>query len=279
MKPQPTLRQLQEFLYWIITEPRDAAGIVQNDPAACRERLGGADWTEIFAPRPGRTPARRLDVYADGYPARMFDALAENYPSVRRVCGDQSFLSLAGRYARAHPSTHYNLGEAGRHLPDYLKGDALTADLPFLPDLAELDAACMQVFHASALPPLDPGRLQSASPDRLGGSRLVFQNATRLMESRWPVATIREMRDVPDEEFRVRVEDNPERCVVFRSGFSGLVRRLEAAEFAALSALMTGSTVWGAIEAAATHEKEPPVGAWFGEWVSSGLVVDLTPPG
>ncbi len=302
LPPMP-LSELQAFMYWIVTDPRGPEAIIEGAPDELSERLGGRDWRDVLAPRAGMTDTRRLDVYAGGYPTRIYEALTETYPSVKRVLGDQAFLSLAGRYAVRHPSRSYNLSAVGDQLPEFLHTDPLTGPLPFLPELAALDRAAMRAFHAWAKEPLDPKTLAAVGPERLGDCRFTFQPETVLMDSTWPIATIRELRGAPDAEFNVRVENNPERLVVHRTGhrpdhppsrrpgheagYDVVVRRLEAPEHAALARLMAGGTVWQALEAAteaaatdaaaaeATAEPDGgsglPVARWFESWVSSGL--------
>jgi len=211
----------------------------------------------------------------------MFESLAEMFPSVKRVLGDRAFLSLAVRYAVKHPPVSYNLSAAGERVPEFLPGDPLTGGLPFLPDLAGLDRAAMRAFHAWAEPPVEPGRFAAIDAERLGDCRFRFQPETALIESRWPVVTIRELREAPDSEFRVQIENNPERAVVHRSGYDVVVRRLDPAEHTALAVLMNGGTVWEALEAAGrlAGASELPVSQWFQTWVSSGMLAAVeTPP-
>ncbi len=275
----PSLRELQEFLAWLITEPRGPEALLSEHAGQVAAKLGGRDWTAVVAPRPGSGPARRLEVYGAGFPTRIFEALSEMYPSVKRVTGDAALFSLAGRYIAQYPSKDYSLSAVGRHLPEFLRSDPLTERLPFLPDLAILDRAAMEAFHAPIQEPVSPGTLSSIDPSKFGECRIRFQAGTCLLASHWPVATIRELREAPDSEFIVKVEDNPERMIVWRSGYEAAVRKTDMAEFAALEKLLAGGTIWEALEAAAAIQgDDPPAGEWFRTWMSGGLAAGIVMP-
>jgi len=275
----PSLRELQEFLAWLITDPRGPDALLSGCEGEVAAKLGGSDWRMVVAPRAGSGHARRLEVYGGGFPTRIFEAVSEMYPSVKRVTGDAALLSLAGRYIARYPSQDYSLSVVGRHLPEFLRSDPLTERLPFLPDLAVLDRAAMEAFHSPVEEPAGSEALASIDPEQFGACRLRFQAGTFLLASRWPVATIRELREAPDSDFGVKVEDNPERMVVWRSGYEAAIRKTDAAEFTALEKLLAGGTVWEAIEAAgALQGGDPSAGEWFGTWMSGGLVAGIVMP-
>lgn len=276
MKTGPSLEQLQRFVHWVITNPRGHEVLTgDNPPEEIRRWLTGWDWKEIIAVREGQRPGtRRLDVYSGAYPTRVFESLSEMYPAIQRVLGDQAFLSLGGRYVQRYPSTDYNLSNLGLKLPEFLAEDLLTESLPFLPDLADLERAVIRAFHAWTQPALDLPAISAIDPEKLGECRLGFQPETRLVSSRWPVVTIRENREMPDSQFRVQVEGNPERAIVHRTGYEVAVRKLDEMEYSALLTLLEGRTIWEALEAlpAGSTDAPPPVEGWFRSWVTEGLL-------
>ena len=76
----------------------------------------------------------RVGVYQGMYLARLIEALRSEFPWLAHALG-ADFDAVAGRYARAHPSEHPDVGLIGRLLPEYLQSGAeqgLRADLGYL---------------------------------------------------------------------------------------------------------------------------------------------------
>lgn len=75
------------------------------------------------------THPARMTIYQNAYIERMTHALACNFPKLHAALGDAAFRSLCEDYARAYPSTHYNLRFAGEKLSKFI----LLKDPDFLP--------------------------------------------------------------------------------------------------------------------------------------------------
>jgi hypothetical protein len=78
--------------------------------------------------RGGRTPERRLEVYANMYFSRQVQALAEDFPLVRRLAGPELFERLAVTHVKRHPSTHPSLAFLGRGFEETLRSLELDAE-------------------------------------------------------------------------------------------------------------------------------------------------------
>ncbi|OGT26759.1 MAG: hypothetical protein A3I77_08080 [Gammaproteobacteria bacterium RIFCSPLOWO2_02_FULL_42_14] len=71
----------------------------------------------------------RLTIYQNSYHERMIASLAQDFPALQTAIGEAAFASLVIDYVTEHPSTHYNLREAGKHLAKFI----LSRDPNFLP--------------------------------------------------------------------------------------------------------------------------------------------------
>ena len=231
------------------------------------------DW--LCVPNPART-AERLRVYAGGYPARVRDALAESYPAVEHLAGNEAFDALAHRYAASVPLACYNLNDAGAHLAAFLRTDALAAQLPFLPDLAELEWCVARAFHAAERAALDPRSL-GWSMDQWAGAVLHFQPAVAVVSSAWPILDLWAARETPRESIAVDLRDRADHVVVRRVELVVRCESVSAEEARALRLLLADGRL---LDAAARLEEEgvdpAAVMEWFGRWIGAGMIAGAT---
>lgn len=249
--PEPSLEQVQRWMISRILPP---------------ERSGVAGVEVELNPQAGDPGAERLSVYSGGYLARMEEALEEATPAVRHVVGRKGFHALAHGYAAQYPSHSYNLSRAGLHLPEFLKTYPLTAELPFLPDLARLEWAIVEAFHAFDQPPLGPAPLSALPAEDWERIRLVFQPSLQLVASAWPILDIWEARNRPVTEVCVDLVNRPQRVMVYRQALQVRCELLDDRQDAALKALLSGKPL---------GELPDLVPDWFSRWATAGLVVNI----
>jgi hypothetical protein len=222
---------------------------------------------------PGGTldAAGALDVYRRGYIARLTEQLGETYASVWRVLGDDGFFDLCRAYIAAHPSSSYNLSDYGRDFAAYIELAPSRPSLPpFLAELARLELAMHDLFHAHAHVPLDAASL--ASIGDLAGVRFRFGSAVRLIACEYAVYEVYRHRN--DEEEPDLDVNRAQYMLLFRDGSDVRAREVGAAAFAGLEALANGAAVEEAIDAALA--RDPAFGPaeaaeLFGVVVSCGL--------
>lgn len=116
-----------------------------------------------------RSRAHRYAVYRNNTTSALLAAFAAAYPVLRALLGAECFAHAARECARARPPRTPVLAEYVQVLPGFLATTPLLATLPYLLDVARLEAACLRVFHAAdaeALPAAAWQALQ-ADPQRL----------------------------------------------------------------------------------------------------------------
>ena len=257
--------------------------------AQIRPGQAGASSALPLRPQRGAPGVQRLAVYATGYLARMHEALQEVYEAVQHVAGASQFQRMSRAYAAQYPSHDYNLNLAGRHFPAFLATEPLTQDLPFLPDLARLEWAVCQAFHAFEQPPLAPHGFNAVSLEQWERVRLVFQPSVGLVASSWPVVDIWRARTQPVSTVNIELQDRQQRVLVRRAGVRVTCDLLEPAQYQVLERLLAGMTLGDAC-ASLTHRGQPlistpnrtdemsgcpqfPLAAWFAAWTGRGLIV------
>jgi Putative DNA-binding domain len=187
--------------------------------AFLRELAGVADRGVRFRQPPRGTVEDRWHVYAHGYAARLTDALSLEYAAASRILGPEAFAALVSRYVAVFPPRSFDLARAGDRLARFLEFDSLTLDLPFLPDLARLEAAAAACFTAADAEPVRWNALGELGPEEV--ARLSFRLApgVAFIESAWPLADLWNVRlEVDEDAVSIPVEGRPQSVLVWRRG-------------------------------------------------------------
>jgi len=146
----------------------------------------------------GRPAGRRFDVYRNNVTVSLSNALAEGFPVLVKLLGEDFFKAMAREFLRAHPPSSPLLMLYGAALPDFLASFPPVAEYPYLADVARLELALRQSYHAADSRSVDPGALAALAPDRLLDARLDIAPAVRLVASPWPVLSIWRANTEPD---------------------------------------------------------------------------------
>jgi hypothetical protein len=211
---------------------------------------GPADGVLAFIVADRIAPDERLAVYRNNGRHNFREALRAVYPVVERLVGEDFFDHMADRYAVAHPSTSGDIHHFGAHLAAFLASFAPAAGLPYLPDMARLEWAMHEVFHAAAPPPFPLDRLAAVAEAEHAALRFVFSPACRLLASAWPVHRLWALNqpDVAwDDGFDIH--GGGADLLVRRSGFEVELEPLGSAEFAMLERLAGGQALGEALDA------------------------------
>lgn len=249
-----------------LLEARVLGDLLGSQPATAEDRAA------IFAPPPEDTIEGRWHVYTSGYLARLVEAIENDYPAVRRILGEGPFRSLVARYVRRCPPRSYDVGRVGDRLAQFLEADALTEDLPFLPDLARLEWALAEAFVAPDEPPLGWDALKRLTPEAVADLPLALHPSASLIRSRWPILELRECHGLPDQAVAIPVVGRPVNALVYRPELEVVRRAADDAEAALLSRLGGGATLasLGEQPGAVLPDR---LAEMFRGWVAEGLVV------
>ena len=192
---------------------------------------------------------RRYAVYRNNVTTSLADALADIFPAVRRLVGDAFFSGMAIAFARAHPPRSRLLFEYGQDFPAFVAAFEPARDLPYLADVARIERAWLDAYHAADAEPLPSQALGTIPPEDLPAAVFRRHPAMRILRSRYAACSIfAANRDGPEPDAPIR-GDVAEDTLVTRPGLSVSVRRLPPGAAAFLLALAKGETFAAAIEA------------------------------
>lgn len=135
----------------------------------------------------GHPAGRRFDVYRNNVVVSLTDALATGFPVIEKLVGRDFFRAMAGVFVRAHPPASPLIALYGSDFPAFLERFDPVAHLPYLADVARLEYALREAYHAADATPIAPDALQHP---RLMEARLQLAPATRLIASAYPIHAI-----------------------------------------------------------------------------------------
>lgn len=182
-----------------------------------------------------------LRVYANNWTHTLVSALAETFPSVRAVTGEGAFTAMAVAYVRnRQPGRDDLLTWYGSAFPDFIEA-AGNADPAYLADLARLELAWLEAYHAPEAQPLPPAALAALTAERLVGARLGFHPSVRLLRSDQPVERIWARRRRPNGCEQALEPDGPACLAVLRPAAVVSIMRISPPTFAALGRLRDGA--------------------------------------
>ena len=217
---------------------------------------------------PGRPGVYRRNVLAN-----LREALGATYPVVRRLVGDAFFAEAADRYASAHPSASGDLHRHGEAFAAFLAAYAPARSLAYLPDVARLEWAVAQAFHAANARTFDFAALAAIAEADRAAIRLALQPGARLIPSAHPIAAIWAANQ-PERDGTPDRAAGAERVLVHREGFGVRVRALADEEWALLSALARGATLG---ELAADAAIAPTLPEQLPRWTSLTVIDGIDP--
>lgn len=197
---------------------------------------------------PGGTQAsKRFDVYRNNVAVGLTEALQTGFPVLQRLVGDRFFQAMAGVYLRQHPPRSPLMMFYGAEMPDFLRGFTPAAAHPYLPDIAVLELALRQSYHAADAAPITTDRLTALPPDALMGARLRFAPAIQRVTSAYPIHAIYRANTVADAPRPVM---QAESVLVTRPAFDPEIHLLPAGSDALVQALLRGQNLADALQTA-----------------------------
>ncbi|MGH1457377.1 MAG: HvfC/BufC family peptide modification chaperone [Paracoccaceae bacterium] len=138
----------------------------------------------------GRPAARRYDIYRNNIATSLGEALGAGFPTLAALLGEANFKAVASAYLRAHPPRSPLMMHYGADMPDFIAAVPPLAHMGYLPDVARLDLALRDSYHAADHTPLAPQVLGGLDEPALMGARLTLAPSLRVLASAFPLHAI-----------------------------------------------------------------------------------------
>jgi len=205
--------------------------------------------------------SRHLQVYRNNVFESLTAALRAVYPAIARLVGDGFFRYAAHEYAVRYPPTGGNLHDFGDRFADFLFGFPAAAGHEYLPDVARLEWAWHEAFHAAEASPLDPSSLAKVPPAQYAALRFILHPSARLVTSHYPLAALWEANIRSEDEVpELDLDSGADELLVIRRGLTVAVERLVRGEYALLEVIARQQPFGDACEAALAHDPQFDLG-------------------
>jgi hypothetical protein len=192
---------------------------------------------------------RRYNVYRNNVTVSLIDELAAIFPATQRITGVEFFRAMARFHLRATPPTSPLLFEYGRDFPRFIERYEYARPLPWLADVARIERAWLDAYHAADRETLAPSALATVPAEHLAEVAFAAHPAAHIIRSEFPALSIfAANRDGGD--LRPVEAAGPEDALITRPGFEVAVRQLPSGGAAFLARLMSGATLGEAASAA-----------------------------
>jgi len=168
-------------------------------------------------------------VYRNSVTAGLIRALQAGFPVVRQLVGDAFFTAMATEFLRAHPPRSQMMMLYGDALPGFLSVFPPVAPYPYLADVATLEQALRESYHAADAVPVAKTPL----------GRLTLAPSLRLVRSAWPINGIWQFHQAAGPKPVQQAED----VVILRPVFDPKPHLLPPQGAAFLLALQQGASV------------------------------------
>ena len=230
----------------------------------------------LLRSRTAISPARRLQVYRNNSVQSLGAALAAVYPVIVRLVGEAFFQRVARAYLDAHPSRSGHLQPFGAELPAFIEALPSVANLPYLADVARLEWAWHEAWHAADSVPLEANAFAAFPVEAQASLRFALQPAARIVVSPWPVLAIWRANQVDSGGPAISLDEGGDSVLAVRRGFEVGLHRLDDAETAWLQALAAARPLRQAVAEALVQDPGFDLGAALVRQLAIGTFCGLS---
>ncbi len=138
----------------------------------------------------GASVVKRYNVYRNNVTVSLIAALAAIYPAVQRIVGEDFFRAMARSHVRETPPDSPLLFDYGRAFPAFIAAYPYAAEMPWLADVARIERAWLDAYHAADAPALTAADLAAVPVQNLPDLQLRAHPAAQWVRSSYPAVSI-----------------------------------------------------------------------------------------
>jgi hypothetical protein len=222
-------------------------------------------------------PARRFAVYRNNVVVGLGKALKSRFPAVEKIVGEEFFTAMARVFVMEQPPRSPLLATYGDNFPAFIAGFEPARELPYLADVARLEAARTRSYHAADAKPVGADHFAALDTDAVRGIRIDMHPSSEIVRSPYPIVTIWAMNSGEQELAPIK-DWRGEDALVSRPYLEVKVRALPPGGAAFLLALAAGRPLGEAAEAALADDPNFDLTCNLAGLIGSGLVRDIVFP-
>ena len=229
---------------------------------------------EVVSGPNGKAAVKRYNVYRNNVTVSLINALAATFPATQRITGADFFRAMARFHVRATPPASPLLFEYGHDFADFIERYEYAQSMPWLADVARIERAWLDAYHAADAEPMTPQSLASIPPENLADTVFTPHPATRIVQSRFPAISIF-VANRNDSPVSLIEATEPEDSLVTRPGLEVTVRHLPSGGAAFLSHLIVGETLGAAAAAAIADNPQFDLSANIAGMIEAGAFTSV----
>jgi hypothetical protein len=192
----PSLRELQIWMRWVVTDPRGTDEAIKDpNPVGRSSRYQAPKISlpaSVFATitsTPLASREARLDIYAEAYFARLAEVASMHYPHTKRVLGEKEFMIAVSEFLKVNPSRKTNIDEVFDSFPAFL-----ASSHPAINHICVSELASAEALLVNATIYFIPG--DSIVLEKLNAisdwpkARFIFRNGVSIVRSQYRLDNI-----------------------------------------------------------------------------------------
>jgi hypothetical protein len=221
---------------------------------------------------------RRFAVHRNNFVVTLIDALAEAFPVTHALVGVEFFRAMARECVMTTPPRTPVLTDYAVDFPRFVAGFLPAAAVPYLADVATIEALRIRAYHAADATPVPEAAYRElfAAPERLASARIELHPACHWLASRHAAYSIwrahQGLQDLSDADLADLDIEKPEDVLVARPSFDLFVTDLPPGAIALLDALRSGEPLGTAFDRAHTNSAHVDDSALFAVLIRHRLV-------
>jgi hypothetical protein len=242
-------------------DTQHAFAVALNDPA-------------LSVPDVMSTDGARLDVYRNNVAVGLCDVLADIFPVVRRLVGADFFAGMAQVYAKKCRPASPVLAEYGQTFGDFIDAFAPARGVPYLADVARLERAWLDAYHAEDQAPLSIAALTEIAGTDLDDLVVILHPSAWLLNFSGPAVSIWQAHQDNQSPDLSGLSDQAELALIVRPHMDVHVHTLSKAGFLFAQQLAEGKSLGVVCDALADTDGFAP-SQHLADLFNAGAVIAL----
>lgn len=212
----------------------------------------------------------RLNIYRQTIFHSLHTALSTSYPVIGKLVGAEFFRFLAKQYIQHYSSVSGDLNRYGDVFFQFLQSLPVTAELPYLADVAQLEWYVQLAENSRDTTPFPIEKLMAVAPEHYPNLHFFLNPSAHLKSSIYPIADIWQANQ-SDGDGVVELHTGEFYCLIYRVDYQVTVTTLNANQWAFLTAVQQGMS-FGAI---CDTLVEIDVGSLLQPFIAQSVLVDF----
>jgi len=227
----------------------------------------------------GSDPAARFAVYRNNVASTLIDAVAATFPVVLELVGEEFFRGMAKVFVLAAPPRSSVLAHYGEAFPEFIERFEPARTVPYLADVARLEFARVQAFHAADAASLTAETIAHAmtKPDLAPLLRVICQPSLAVIRSPFALVSLwaahQGLGDISLVDPYV-----PEDALIVRCALDVQVARLAGGGATFIQGLASGVRLGEAAARAQAETADFDLSACLTTLMRFGAITTLQPP-